>query len=191
MALNISVLLQTLGYIEENPHTWTQSAWRALPVDEATGKAMIQESTRCGANLCFAGHAAMLTGAKWAVSKDDLVKVFQKTPQIAESETYSDLRYNLDRALSIVKAPHEMLEEASDDDGELTHAEHPLTGEDISGLTAGGWARMKLGLTQRQAQLLFDGENDLNTLRSYVLSWVREEMEREGTWLDVDNPVYA
>lgn len=191
MALNIPVLLMTLGYIEENPHTWTQSAWRALPVDHATGKAMIQESTRCGANLCFAGHAAMLTGAKWEVSKPDLVKVFQKYPDIADTDTYNEHKHNLDRALAIVKTPESMMELADEDEGEIGVAKHPITGEEIRGLTAGGWARIKLGLSERQAHELFDGENSLNVLRSYVLTWVMEEMQREGTWVDYSSDVYA
>lgn len=47
MSINVPLLKTTLAYIEAHPEEWDQSEWR------------------CGTGACFAGHAAILHGAKW------------------------------------------------------------------------------------------------------------------------------
>lgn len=47
MTINVDLLQQTLLHIEEHPEEWYQNEWR------------------CGATACFAGHAALLDGARW------------------------------------------------------------------------------------------------------------------------------
>lgn len=184
--INIPVLLQTLGYIEENPHTWNQSAWRALPLD-AENKATIQESTRCGANLCFAGHAAMLTGAKWVLPKKDLVQVLKDKPDEVH-------KHNMTILLSLVKPDKEiktLIDKQEDDEEdvygteeyvEVQAAENPLTGQLVSAIDAGEWAKRKLGLSSDEAAKLFAAENTINDLRSIVLTLVHDQMVEDGTW---------
>jgi len=53
---NVSLLRQTLAYIEAHPEEWNQTNWR------------------CGSTACFAGHAAMLDGGQWEDEfSDDLL----------------------------------------------------------------------------------------------------------------------
>lgn len=47
MTLNVELLDRTLAHIEAHPEEWDQGAWR------------------CETGLCFAGTAAVLSGAKW------------------------------------------------------------------------------------------------------------------------------
>jgi hypothetical protein len=55
-APNVDLLRRTLAYIEEHPQEWNQRAWR------------------CGTTACFAGHAVILDGGRWAdPAFDDLI----------------------------------------------------------------------------------------------------------------------
>jgi hypothetical protein len=45
--VNVELLEKTLDHITKNPDEWNQAHWR------------------CETGMCFAGHAAMLAGAKW------------------------------------------------------------------------------------------------------------------------------
>lgn len=50
---NIPLLLQTMAHIEAHPKQWNQGSW-------------IREDSDCGTAYCFAGWAAVLSGAKFA-----------------------------------------------------------------------------------------------------------------------------
>lgn len=50
----------TLTIIETMPEGWHQSSWRVS-----------SDATRCGAKMCFAGHAADLAGGVWAFDAND------------------------------------------------------------------------------------------------------------------------
>jgi hypothetical protein len=49
---NVALLDEVLAYITANPSVWDQRMWR------------------CGTTACFAGHAALRTGATWAHPED-------------------------------------------------------------------------------------------------------------------------
>jgi hypothetical protein len=51
--LNVDLLDRTLAHIEANPQEWDQRDWR------------------CGTRMCFAGHAALLSGGVFPFSADD------------------------------------------------------------------------------------------------------------------------
>jgi hypothetical protein len=62
---NVHLLQQTLSYIETHPEEWQQGEWR------------------CGTNACFAGHAALLAGARW-VHPDHQFDDYVITPDAQE-----------------------------------------------------------------------------------------------------------
>lgn len=49
---NVQLLQKTLDHIRSHPEEWEQRFWR------------------CGAGMCFAGHAAILGGATWLTELD-------------------------------------------------------------------------------------------------------------------------
>lgn len=57
MTVNVELLDRTLAYIEAHPEEWTQ------------------EHYRCRSGCCFAGHAALLSGARWASNNSNAADV--------------------------------------------------------------------------------------------------------------------
>lgn len=57
MAVNVELLQKTLAHIEAHPKLWDQTWWRT-------------ERVGCGTAYCFAGWAAMLSGAAFVRLED-------------------------------------------------------------------------------------------------------------------------
>lgn len=66
--LNVKLLREVLDYIKANPQKWNQDAWFKVSVDKQGepifNKVTLQfeEVNSCNTALCFAGHAALMSG---------------------------------------------------------------------------------------------------------------------------------
>lgn len=74
---NAPLLYQTLGFLETHPEYWDQGNWASIPYGQESEKAV--DPFKCEAKGCFAGWAAIFSGALWspdgssAVSQDGTV----------------------------------------------------------------------------------------------------------------------
>lgn len=178
--LNIPLLVETLAQIELAPHTWQQSDWRAPVYNDKEGVYEVQEGTRCGANLCFAGHAAMIASGQWLIDGKAVRKA-------AEVGVLSEIGGGF--AFGALKPTPEELDMNEKEDGILfsdsdetcgienfnvpvIHKDNTVSYKEVPGIHVSARARMALGLTDEQASELFNGENDLHRLRYLVCSYI-------------------
>ncbi|MDX3109570.1 hypothetical protein [Nonomuraea angiospora] len=118
MTINTTLLLGTLQHIDIHRDDWTQGCWRT----------------------CFAGHAVILAGGKWAVDDPD-------------------------HPLHYVLVPED--DDLAKDVGTYTAADG-WDGEPLQAVTAQARAKRVLGLDDDQAFRLFDSRNDLPRLYTIV-----------------------
>lgn len=69
--INVPLLKETLAYIEAHPEEWDQSKWR------------------CGTGACFAGHAAILHGAKWRNLAPDDMRIIAPGGEVRYVDSYA------------------------------------------------------------------------------------------------------
>lgn len=188
--LNIPLLVETLANIEMAPHTWQQSDWRAPVVDSETGQIAVQQGTRCGANLCFAGHAAMIASGDWLISGQMVRKAHQAglLGEIGGGLAFGALKPT-EEELELDKNESDIL--FSDSDEVLgvetfyvpvIHKDGTYTTKEVPGVHVSARARMALGLTDEQAQALFDGENSLNELRRLVCEYILKHLANNSDY---------
>lgn len=106
------------------PSEWNQATWR------------------CGTGMCFAGHAAAMTGRLFSDPEDN---------GIQSDVLISDGRIGVAFASEVVQYPR----------GTVLY--------DIP-----EFARRQLGLTQDQADLLFESDNTLTDIRNLIDEWKAE-----------------
>lgn len=148
--LNKSLLRDTLDVVQQEyvrreldePSRWTQAEWR-LPefVRVEDG-----EPDRCGSAMCFAGWAAQLDGGHWLLEKEADRRVFPW-------------------------ASNDLLLAAADDPADrvirvLQHLPYGQT--EVFATSARDRAMRLLGLTQLEADRLFDGVNSAMRLTFLV-----------------------
>ncbi len=185
--INIPLLVETLSHIEYFPETWEQSDWRALVYDYQTSSYNLQNKTRCGANMCFAGHAAMVAGGKWLLDKKRLEDL-QKIKMLNDTDgmvmgalvpTPEEKVMAEKGLIEIVTGDEtaEVIEEYSvpvvTDNGAVDYT-------DERGVHVSVRARLALGLTSEQANTLFNGDNSLNQLRFYVAHLILNALNGDG-----------
>lgn len=180
--LNIPLLVETLAQIEMAPNTWQQSDWRALSYDE-NGQPTVQEGTRCGANLCFAGHAAMIASGQWLVDGKTVRKAAEKglLPEIGGGLAFGALKPTREE-LELDKSEDERLYGSYDELTGIEEVEVPVIEGDqieyktMKGIHASARARLALGLSDEDASALFNGDNDLNTIRTLVCEYILKHL---------------
>jgi hypothetical protein len=149
---NIKMLEKTLDVIKANKKRWDQGMWRGLIDPKARKKVMEDPNATpaCGTAMCFAGWAVSLDRGRWAVSDKTL---FDLTVNYEENGEW-DPRLAYEDKLIARKSE---IEAGLTD---MDNGKHYISVEQR--------ARNVLGLTQREANVLFSGDNNLSDLNALV-----------------------
>lgn len=119
---NVDLAFRTLDAIKKNPEVWDQGSWR------------------CGSGMCFAGWAAMLTGAKWVYPQDNLY-----VDEYGETDNFEN---------EMVEIPEELRE--TFDGKEALHVSY--------------FAEKVLGIDSDQRGVLFFGSNTIRMIEAMLLA---------------------
>jgi hypothetical protein len=170
---NIPLMVAVLANIEANPEDWGQGAWRAIAKD---GKKPKVAPTRCGAVLCYAGHAGMMGGARWVVGKSKIASIINSE---AHSSTKRAALKRIDEALHLVVPTAEERDDA-DAQGWIEEIDIGTKSkpEIVKGISVEYRARKLLGLTRDEAEELFDATNDIWRLRKLISEYINTEVSR-------------
>jgi hypothetical protein len=130
---NAPLLRQTLEQIMLFPEDWDQGAWR------------------CGTRACYAGRAALLNGATWALPND--------TDRVVRMPDYA-VRLDDDGNVEPGKGSHRYIHASDvtwvDGDGQLMFQR------------VAAYAQGALKISDQDAEELFQGSNDFNHLEAIV-----------------------
>lgn len=124
-----TLLLSTLDHVKADPKSWHQQSWR------------------CGTTACFAGHAALLNGAQWALEPG------HHTAFMPEGAIRLDADGDTDRQASCMYSDDVTW---VDDEGQRYY-------QHVS-----AYARGALGLTQQDAEALFAASNSMARLEEII-----------------------
>lgn len=147
MARNTELLLTVLEHIESHQEQWNQGNWftRFAP-DESDA-----EATACKTSFCYAGHVAVLEGAKTPTTDHS----WGVAPNL-EPVRWVDSRAGCG-------VPHC---ESCNGNQQLYDAMPEGT------VHVSTFARERLGLTEEEGEVLFDGGNTLEELRVIVEGFI-------------------
>ena len=142
---NIPLLRKTLEGVTADPLQWTQRHWRDVTDVTVTNDQNV--SFHCGSACCFAGHAALLNGARWTVPSGDIGNI-----KLVECVTVTDDEF-------------ESLKQHYGKDA----FENRFT------VSVSMYARWALGLTSLEAHDLFKARNTLDDLTNIVNRYIAEQ----------------
>jgi hypothetical protein len=163
MAANMDLIARTLGQIIVNPEEWTQATWR------------------CGSGMCFAGHAAALSGHQFAapanslyaeyVFDDEGEALWDEVEKIVVEDamkTVKSLIQGVNRTIEEGNNPGRwaLAELASATEAARTQLLFPDRFKRVSAVDK--VAARELGISRGTANYLFAGDNDLSTLINFA-----------------------
>lgn len=129
--------------------------------------------------MCFAGWAAQLDGGEWLLPTAVEIEKYVSDDEGKEVVSFLDprapLTYQGYDDLDWVEGPELLIARPSDPIGRVFSVVHPISRRRVRVITASDRAKHVLGLTDEQAETLFEGSNTFQKVQKQVETLIGEK----------------